>query len=201
MSGRITVLPDDRLVAHHSAVQQSFRRAAALICEGGFDDFFDSTMRDFFCGCLAARGAHEGTVWLINAAGTALIPRFNSGPNAKGFVDIFEQSLSTGMISAVVATEQPMCENAVQFNSARDPRLDQKLCVRTCAMLAVPFYFAGELRGVISAVQLARADSTDPEPPGFSPESMAALQVNAAILGRLLERKLLGAVFGLEESA
>ena len=201
MSGRITVLPDDRLVAHHGTVQQSFRRAAACICEGGFDDFFDSTMREFFCGCLAARGAHEGTVWLINAEGTALIPRFNNGPNATGFVDKFQQSLSTGMISAVVATEQPMCENAVQLNHARDPSLDRKLGVRTCAMLAVPFYFAGELRGVISAVQLARADSTEPEPPGFSPEALAALQVNAAVLGRLLERKLLGAVLGLEESS
>lgn len=54
----------------------------------------------------------------------------------------------------VVATEQPICENQGHQNQQQDPALDRQLQLLTCALLAVPFYFAGELRGVISAVQL-----------------------------------------------
>ena len=54
----------------------------------------------------------------------------------------------------VVATEQPICENQGHQNQQQDPALDRQLQLLTCALLAVPFYFAGELHGVISAVQL-----------------------------------------------
>ena len=201
MSGRITVLPDERLAALHGVVEQRLQQAAALICEETFEEFFDATMRAVFCGCLAHSGAHEGTVWLLDAARGALVPRFNNGPNARAFVGTFHQSLHSGMISAVVATEQPMCENAVHRNARQDKSLDRRLGVRTCAMLAAPFYFAGELRGVLSAVQLTTADAASPEPPGFPPEALGALQLNATILSGLLERRLLGQVLGMEESA
>jgi hypothetical protein len=104
------------------------------------------------------------------------------------------------MISAVAMTEQPMCENAVHRNRQQDRSLDRRLRVRTCAMVAVPFYFAGELRGVLSAVQLSGEDPASPEPAGFAPETLGALQLNASVLSRLLERRLLGQVLGLEES-
>ena len=201
MSGRITVLPDDRIAALRGVVEQRLQQAAALICEEGFEDFFDATMRAVFCACLAHAGAHEGTVWLLDTARSALVPRFNNGPHARNFVGTFRQSLHSGMISAVVATEQPMCENAVHRDERQDKSLDRRLGVRTCAMIAVPFYFAGALRGVISAVQLTVADAAAPEPPGFFPESLGALQLNASILARLLEHRLLSEVLGLEEPA
>jgi hypothetical protein len=66
-------------------------------------------------------------------------------------------------------------------------------------MLAVPFYFVGELRGVISAVQL-RASADEIEPPGFTPENLRNLQLTAAVLTRLIEFQLMSFAFGLEDS-
>ncbi len=198
MPSRITVLPDDRLAALRGVVVLRLQQAAELVCESGFEEFFDAAMRSVFCACLEHSHAHEGTVWLLDEERGALVPRFNNGPNAANFVGSFRQKLSSGIISAVVATEQPMCENAVQNNAHRDPTLDQQLGVQTSAMLAVPFYFAGELRGVLSAVQLTTGAPSAPEPAGFSPESLGVLQTTAAILARLLERRLLGDILGLE---
>lgn len=201
MPSRITVLPDDRLTAVRAVIESRLRQAAELVCQEGFAEFFDATMQQTFCMGLARCGAHEGSVWLLDEERGALVPRFNNGPNAASFVGSFRQKLSTGIIGAVVATEQPMCENAMQDNTRRDPTLDQRLGVRTCAMLAVPFYFAGELRGVLSAVQLASGGATAPERAGFPPESLGTLQTTAATLARLLERRLLGDLLGLEAFA
>lgn len=198
MASRITVLPDDRLAALRGVVELRLQQAAELVTREGFEDFFDAGMRAAFCACLRECGAHEGSVWLLDEGCGALVPRFNSGPNAASFVGKFRQKLSSGVISAVVAMEQPMCENAMQRNARRDPALDEQLGVRTCAMLAVPFYFAGELRGVLSAVQLATGDASAPEPPGFSPDALGAFQTTAAVLARLIERRLLGDILGLE---
>jgi GAF domain-containing protein len=199
MSGRITILPDDRLAAVQGVVEERLEQAAALLNGEAFDEFFDATMRTVFDGCLARSGAHEGTVWLLDEARSALVPRYNNGPNATNFVGTFRQDLSTGMISAVAITEQPMCENEVHRDGRQDPRLDQRLGVRTCAMLAVPFYFAGELRGVLSAVQLSKPGVQMPEPAGFPPEALGSLQLSASILAGLMERRLLGQILGLEE--
>jgi hypothetical protein len=66
-------------------------------------------------------------------------------------------------------------------------------------MLATPLYFAGELRGVISAVQLRKNDSTDPEPPGFTAQDLDALQLTASVLARLVEQQLLSLSIGFED--
>jgi hypothetical protein len=201
VADRITVLPDDRLAALRSVVESRMQQAADLVCEEAFDAFFDEEMRHAFCECLVHCGAHEGAVWLLDRERAALVPRFNNGPDAANFVGKHRQELSTGLVSVVVATEQPMCENAMEDNKRRDTSLDKKLGVQTRAMLAVPFYFAGEVRGVLSAVQLIKPGSTAPEPPGFSPEALGTLQKGATILGRLLERRLLGEILGLEALA
>jgi GAF domain-containing protein len=171
--------------------------AAQELAEGAFDEFFDGTMRSAFMEGLAQAGAHEGTVWLLDPTQNWLVPRFNNGPNAASFVGHFRQSLQTGMISMVVATEQPICENEVHKNTQQDPTLDRKLGLVTCSMLAVPLYFAGELRGVVSAVRLKRPDATGPDPAGFSPDNLRALQLTADVLERLIEHELLTLSFGL----
>ncbi|MEA3213027.1 MAG: hypothetical protein QOE70_6084 [Chthoniobacter sp.] len=171
-----------------------------MLGEGAFDEFFDRTMRALLGEGFARAGAHEGTVWLLDHSRSNLVPRFNTGPNAAAFVGSFRQTLSTGMISMVVATEQPICENEVHKNQRQDPRLDRKLGLVTCSMIAVPFYFAGEVRGVISAVQLKPAGAIDSDPPGFSPENLASIQLTASVLARLIEHQLITLALGLEGS-
>lgn len=199
--GRFTVLPDLRLSALRGIVTTRLEEAAQELAEGAFDEFFDGTMRSAFIEGLAQAGAHEGTVWLLDPTQSWLVPQFNNGPNAANFVRRFRQSLQTGMISMVVATEQPVCENEVHKNAQQDPTLDRKLGLVTCSMLAVPLYFAGELRGVISAVRLKRADTTAPDPAGFSPDNLRALQLTADVLERLIEHELLTLSFGLGTGA
>jgi GAF domain-containing protein len=105
------------------------------------------------------------------------------------------------MISMVVSTEQPICENEVHRNQQQDKTLDRTLGVQTCAMVAVPLYFVGELRGVLSAVQLRPIDSAEPDPPGFSPAQLETLQLTAIVLARLLEQQLLAAALDLDDLA
>lgn len=199
MAGRLTVLTDDRLDVLRPVIDARVKAAADLVGEAAFDEFFDRTMRAQLVEALASADAHEGTVWLLDQTRSFLVPRFNSGPNAERFVGSFRQSLRSGMISMVVATEQPVCENDVLKNEQRDQTLDRKLQLITCAMLAVPFYFAGELRGVISAVQLKPAASTAPEPPGFTGENLNTLQLAASVLSRMIEHQLMSLALGREE--
>lgn len=175
------------------------RDLANRACTAAFDEFFDSSMREFLVETFLAVGAHEGTVWLLDEDRSYLVPRFNTGPNAANFVGHFRQSVRAGMISMIVSTELPLCENDVCKNERRDPTLDKKLNLQTCAMLAAPLYFGGELRGVISAVQLRQPGATGPEPPGFSPQHLESLQLAANIISRLIEHQLLSLAVGLDE--
>ena len=197
---RLTVLPDGRLSTLRPVLSARMKDAAELLGEGAFDEFFDATMRSLLVAGLQSAGAHEGTVWLLDHSRNNLVPRFNSGPNAPNFVGQFRQTLRAGMISMVVATEQPICENEVHKNQRQDRTLDQRLGLVTCSMLAVPLYFAGEVRGVISAVRLKPAGSAAPDPAGFSPEDLRALQLTASVLSRLVEHELIALSIGLEVS-
>lgn len=193
------MLTDDRLDSLRPVIDARIKAAAELVSEGAFEEFFDRTMCRQLTDALDRAQAHEGTVWLLDSTRRALVPRFNSGPNAAGFVGIYRQSLHAGMISLVVATEQPICENEVHKNQQQDKTLDQQLGLWTCAMLAVPFYFAGELRGVITGVQLKPAGSDAPEPPGFTVENLSTLQLAASVLSRMIEHQLMSLALGREE--
>lgn len=201
MGERQTLLQDARLVAVKSLVTVRVRELAAVVSDGAFDDFFDATMRASFVGTLRSIGAHEGTVWLLDESRSELIPRFNNGSRAEEFVGKHRQQLRDSMIGMVVSTEQPICENDVYKNDRHNKGLDRKLNLLTCAMLAVPFYFAGDLRGVLTAVQLKPATGDAPEPPGFSPAHLEALILSASVLARLIEQELFTTALGLESCA
>lgn len=192
------MLNDDRLDVLRAVVEARVKMAAQMVGETAFEEFFDGTMRAHLVKAIAAAQAHEGSVWLLDETRSCLVPRFNSGPHAASFVGSFRQSLRAGMISMVVATEQPICENQVHQNQQQDPALDRQLQLLTCAMLAVPFYFAGELRGVISAVQL-KESADAPEPPGFTAENLDTLQLGAEVLSRMVEHQLLSLALGRED--
>jgi hypothetical protein len=198
MDGRLTVLPQERIVAVRPLIEAQLRDAASLITGEKFAELFDGSMRALLTEGFRRAGAEEGTLWLLDEAREALVPRFNSGPNAEGFVGIFRQSLRAGMISMVVALEQPICENEVQQNRQQDKSLDTKLQLQTCAMLAVPFYYVGELRGVLSCVQLSPAEADCSEVRGFSPDDLLSLQLTGGVLSRLIEHRLLGLCLGME---
>lgn len=194
--GRFPILPDENLAGLRPALLARLRAAATEACNSSFDVVFDAGMRALVLTAFRLVGADEGTIWLIDSSGEVLVPRFNSGPHAEGFVGVHRQPLSKGMISMVVATEQPICENEVYKNARQDKAVDQKLGLRTCAMIAVPLVFSGELRGVISCVQVRPGNSQDPDPPGFTHEHLVQIQLASNLLGRLLEARLLSHCLG-----
>lgn len=200
MAERFAPLHDARLVAVQPLVSARVRELAALAGAGSFHELFDGVMLSFLSEAFIHIGAHEGTVWLLDEDSTHLVPRFNNGPQAETFVGSFRLSLTEGMISMVVSTEQPICENDVHLNQQQNKKLDRALGVLTCSMVATPLYFGGELRGVISAVRL-KPNADAPEPPGFPPEQLEQLQLTAAILSRLVDRQLLALALGLEDFA
>jgi hypothetical protein len=189
--GPMSMLPEERFGPLRHALQERVRDMGNQVCAGGFESLLDGVMRSCLMDGFAAVHADEGTVWLLNEDRTALVPRLNTGPKAAEFVGKFSQPLTIGMISVVVATEQPMCENDVYKNAQQDKSLDQRLGLLTCAMLAVPFAFGGALRGVISCVRVKPAGSESPDPPMFRMEDLQRLQSTTSMLQRLVDYRML----------
>ena len=198
MAATLHSVPPPAIAALRPAILAHMRELGEH-ATSAFDSLFDSHLQNVLRGCLQRVGAHEGTAWLIDDSGEFLVPRFNTGAKSADFVGSFRQSLKSGMISMVVATELPICENNVCGDGRQDPTLDRKLGLETCAMLAVPFYFAGALRGIISGVQVREAGMNVPMPKGFSRDDLEALQCCAHVLSRLVEHRLLLATLGMED--
>ena len=133
---------------------------------------------------LAEEEADECTVWLFDCEEEALIPVWNSGPNAGKFVGQHCQSLSRGLMSVVCVTEQAMCENDVHRNTRRDPTLDERLGIQTRRLIAAPLRFFGKTRGAVSCVRLA-AKHGEGEP--FLPRALARLTEAAGQLRQIIE--------------
>ena len=160
-------------------------------------ELLDPVMRRSVERGFAEAHADEGTIWLLDGPGENLVPAYNTGPDAGRFVGQFKQPLGTGLISMVFASEQPFLENEVWRNDQQSRLLDALLKVQTCAMIAVPFYFVRRCRGVISCVQLRRADDRrEEEPGGFGREHLESIQQVGALLTRLIDLLLLSRAVG-----
>ncbi|HXG47012.1 MAG TPA: GAF domain-containing protein [Methylomirabilota bacterium] len=190
--------PDPRLVEHRADLLQRLRLAASQVSPDNFYDLLDPLMEGVLQRGFSTACAHEGSVWLLDAEGENLVPAYNSGPQAAEFVGRFRQPVNRGLIGMVLASEQPFVENEVFKNARQDKGLDQLLRVQTCSLIAVPFYLMKSCRGVISCVQLKRADAPGSVPEGFAPEHLASVQCAAGILSRLLEYRLLSNAIGLD---
>jgi hypothetical protein len=199
MAGQKAVNPHGVIGELKDTLRELMREHAESLA-ANFAGVFDRSVRDLVIGGLEKAQADEGTIWVIDESQEFLVPVYNSGPWASEFVGKFRQSLRAGMISMVIATEQPICENGVQQNKGQDRTLDNRLGLETCAMIAVPFRFGGEMRGVVSAVQLRKAGDDLPPPPGFSWDDLQTLLRTGTLLGRLVEHKLLTRMLGLELS-
>lgn len=138
-------------------------------------------------------GGCEGTVWLIDHQFRELVACYNSGEEADRLVG-FRQPVGQGIISMVFAQQQPYCENHIEASAGHDDTLDRKIAKHTTAMIAVPFYFAFGLRGVISCVQLAEAPQSRE---GFRSADVETLARAANLVERLINGTLLTSLLGL----
>jgi hypothetical protein len=198
MTTRLNLLPDPRFEALQRDLHGLLQAAAELVDRATFGDLFDPLMRATLQIGFAGAGAHEGTVWLVDRAQENLVPVFNTGPDAETFLrDVRGQPLSSGLISGVFRREQAFCENHVHRHAQHDKSVDRAVGLVTAAMIAVPFYFAQRIRGVVSCVQLVAPDApAADEPPGFSLESLGYVRHASEVLTRLVDHALLGALVG-----
>ena len=159
--------------------------------------------------------ADEGSVWLAMDDSQVLVPAWNNGPDAARFVGRFRLPATQGITGMVFTGGLAACESEVCFHQRQNRELDRSLSVLTWAMLAVPFKFAGEIRGVITAVRLIRLHdlpglSRMPEsraefppdytpPPSFSIADLHAMETSAAAVGRLIDHRLTAWALGTEE--
>jgi hypothetical protein len=142
-------------------------------------------------------GGCEGTVWLIDRQAGELVACYNSGEESDLLVG-FRQPVGQGIISMVFAQQQPYCENDIEASVGHDDTLDRKIAKHTTAMIAVPFYFAFGLRGVISCVQLAEAPRARE---GFRSADVETLARASNLLERLINGTLLTSLLGLGDGA
>lgn len=146
---------------------------------------------------FGAVGGCEGTIWLADHRSGELVACHNSGDGANALVG-FRQPMGQGIISMVFAQEQPYCENDIGSSPGHDDTLDRKIEKRTTAMIAVPFYFAFGLRGVVSCVQLAGAPA---EREGFRSSDVEILARATNLVERLVDGALLTSLLGLDDGA
>jgi len=164
---------------------------------------------------LSSVSADEGSLWLAMDDSQTLMPVWNNGPDAARFVGSFRLPATQGITGMVFTSGLAACESEVCFHQKQNRELDRSLGVLTWAMLAVPLKFAGEMRGVITAVRLIRLaelpeisrvpESAADFPPGYQPPAafsisdLTTMETIAAAIGRLIDHRLTAWVLGTEE--
>ena len=85
-----------------------------------WQEVFDASASALFDAHVREIGAHQGTVWLLDADRETLVPAYNNGPNARDFVGRFHEPLTRGIVSTVFATQMGICESRVYLNAQHD---------------------------------------------------------------------------------
>ena len=199
---RANFLPNERFVALRPALQEHLASMSRGITPTNFLSLCDALVLSMLHDSFRQIGGSEGSIWLLDEEKEHLVIAHNNGPDASKIIG-FKQPVSEGIVSMVVATEQGFAENEVFKNKKHSPTLDRTLGKTTYAMVVVPFYLLGQVRGVISCVQLLNvryepdgAVPTESLPRGFAPEQMGVMQRTATVLTDLLDHRLLKAAIG-----
>ena len=188
-------LPEPQIAKVLPLIQERWQEASFEFCRdgsGSWRESFGTSFQRIFDATMRSIGANEGTVWLLNDEGRALMPAYNNGPKAVEWVGRHVQPLDRGIVSTVFITQQGICENYVYQSVAHDPTVMNKLRVVTSHMVAVPLYFGAETRGVVSAVKLRPDGATGAgDPPPFDTEAVQGLNALASIIGDVIDGQLL----------
>jgi transcriptional regulator with GAF, ATPase, and Fis domain len=166
-----------------SGLTERFERVAEAEMQRRLSTVLDYAALRVLREGLRRSGADEGTLWIASRDRKELIPVFNSGPEPEAFLGKVRQPLDRGVISMVFHSGQPFCENEVTKNTSHDHTVDEALRQVTAAMIALPFFFGGRRRGVLSCVRLGHGE--------FEAQHLSELQQAASLLERLADWHLL----------
>jgi hypothetical protein len=187
-------LPDAVLGEYGAAVEQKLGEYASRVEPEDLQSLMDPVARDIFGKVLRETGADSGVIWLADAERTDLVAGYSHKVEK---LEGLRQPLDEGLISLVLGSEQAICENQVYEDERHSKRIDEKMGMITCAMIAVPFYLGGNVRGVVSCVQW-KESADEPDPPGFTGSDLSQVKLFAAGAERLVNYQLLKIILDLE---
>lgn len=185
---------DETLSEDAPAIEKAIDRAARNLAPDEFRALIGDPGLSMLRSAKESVGADSISIWLADLDEKHLVVT-HSDPEEK--LVGFKQPVTEGLISLTFASEQCLCENEVYLNSNYSDKVDEKLGHVTTAMIATPFYIAGNLRGVISCVQIKTSRSAE-DPPGFSARNMNRIRRLSTVGERLVNYRLLITLLGLE---
>lgn len=185
---------DETLSEAAPAIERAIDRAARNLTPADFRALIGGPGLSVMRSAKESVGADSISIWLADIEQKHLVVT-HSDPEEK--LIGYEQPITEGLISLTFASEQCLCENQVYLNSNYSHKVDEKLGHVTTAMIATPFYIAGNLRGVISCVQV-KSDTEAEDPPGFSARNMNRIRRLSTVGERLVNYRLLITLLGLE---
>lgn len=194
LKGDVLIQPNPELSSRSAAVEEALARTAANLDPEVFSNLIGAPGLSVMRSSMEVLKADSLSVWLIDRDETHLVVTHTEPDPA--FLG-YKQSVEEGLIAFAYASEQCLCENEVYLNEKHSKKVDEKLGQVTYAMIATPFYIAGNLKGVISCVQL-KENHDAPNPAGFSARNMNRVRRLSAAVERLVNYKLLTILFDLE---
>lgn len=188
------ITPDDTLSEHASSIERTIDRAAVDLTPEEFRSLLGDPGMSILRSTMESLAADSISIWLADVDQKNLIVT-HSDPRKDliGWV----QPVTEGLISLTYASEQCLCENQVYLNAEHSKKVDEAMGHVTTAMIATPFYIAGNLRGVISCVQVKESLEAE-DPSGFSARNMNRVRRLSTVLERLVNYRLLSTLLGLE---
>lgn len=187
------LLPDPDLEEQGDLFARALERYAKRLRPAELRGLIDAPVESVLRSVRESVAADSAGIWITDAGRENLVVAF-AEPGDERFLGR-EQPLSEGFISLVFASEQPICENRVTGDERHSKRIDTAVGETTEAMVAVPFYLGGILRGVVSAVRWRGGRS-----PGaaFRPADLQSVQRGSVVVERLVNLALTKTILGIE---
>ena len=113
---RANFLPEQRFVPLRPALQEHLSKLGAAVTPENFLSICDEMLLKLLKETFDRIGANEGSIWLLDQEKQHLVVAFNSGPNTEKIMG-FQQPVSKGIVSLVVAREHAFVENQVYKNA------------------------------------------------------------------------------------
>ena len=101
------------------------------------------------------------------------------------------QPLSEGIVSQVYRDQAEYRDKGLWRNRQHSSLVDQAVHQRTQNEMCVPFHFAGQRLGVMSAVQLVDGKHANPARWGFDDQDLDLLKLAALAVSQSMERAFL----------
>jgi hypothetical protein len=196
VSQRLTLLPDPRLSAATSIVEERLESAGRQVTGENFASLVDSLMERTIADAFADARAHVGLILVLGPDGSELTVSWQTGGAGAG---LRGQRLPAGKgrRGLVLASQQAFCGNQEGTDPLQDRSLEAEMGAVVSAEIIVPFYFARQLKGLVVALQM-KPHKDAPDPEGFSRENLEEVELLSTSLGRLLDHHFICCALGLE---